>query len=231
MTFYHVSFNDKDLAKKLGAKFVFDLKLFSAHNDGVASVMSAQIKPMSEDEVEDLRLGMELKELKGEDRSFGGNGLFVDIFPASCFFKNVRSDIKESHWRVLSKLVRSRAGGRCDICGFLEDPSTGQYLDAHERWHYDDATKVQKMMRIVSLCRPCHLYTHMGYASLQGKAEEAIAHKMKISGMSRAEVDREIEAAFKLWEQRNKSEWVLDLGVLVGSGINYIDNPWEMQIK
>jgi len=219
MTFYHVSFNDKDLAKKLGAKFNFDLKLWYAPNDTVASAMSAQFKPMSDEEVDDLRVVTGLKELKGEDRSVGGNGLFVDLIPASCFFKNVRSDIKESHWRVLSKLVRARAGGRCEICGFLEDPSTGQYLDAHERWHYDDATKVQKLMRIVSLCKPCHLYTHMGYASLQGKAEEAIAHKMKICGMSRAEVDLEIEAAFKLWEQRNKSEWVLDLGVMVGSGI------------
>lgn len=225
MTFYHVSFNDNNTAKKLGAKFNFDLKLWYAPNDAVAAAMSSQFTAMSEEEVDDLRLVTGLKELKGEDRSFGGNGLFVDLIPASCFFKNVRSDIKESHWRVLSKLVRSRAGGRCEICGSLEDPATGQYLDAHERWHYDDATKVQKLMRIVSLCKPCHLYTHMGYASLQGKAEEAIAHKMKISGMSRAEVDREIEAAFKLWEQRNKSEWVLDLGVLEGSGIKFIDKP------
>jgi hypothetical protein len=224
MTFFHVSFNDKDAAKQLGAKFNFDLKSWYAPTEAVAAAMGARFKAMTEEEVADLRLVNGLKELKGEDRSFGGNDLFVDLIPASCFFKNVRSDIKESHWRVLSKLVRSRAGGRCEICGSLEDPSTGQYLDAHERWHYDDATKVQKLMRIVSLCKPCHLYTHIGYAGLQGKTEEAIAHKMKVSGMSRAEVDQEIAAAFKLWEERNKTEWVLDLGILVGSGIRHFNN-------
>ncbi|WOF81963.1 DUF5710 domain-containing protein (plasmid) [Pseudomonas sp. FeN3W] len=222
MTFYHVSFNDKDLAKKLGAKFNFDLKLWYAPNDAVSSAMSAQFKPMADDEVDDLRLVMGLEELKGEDRSFGGNGLFVDLIPASCFFKNVRSDIKESHWRVLSKLVRARAGGQCEICGAAEDPESGNYLDAHELWHYDNATRVQKLMRIVSLCKSCHLYTHMGYANIQGKAEEAIAHKIKVSGLSRAEVDQEIEAAFKLWEQRNRGSWKLDLGILTDSGVRVL---------
>lgn len=219
MTFYEVGFNEKDAAKKLGARFNFNLKLWYAPNEAVSAAMSAQFRSLSDEDLNDLRLITGLQELKGEDRSFGGNSLFVDLIPASCFFKNVRSGIKESHWRLLSKLVRARVGGQCEICGMAEDPESGNYLDAHERLHYDDATKVQKLMRIVSLCKPCHLYTHMGFASLQGKAEEAIAHKMKISGMSRAEVDQEIEAAFKLWEQRNKSEWVLDLGVLVGSGI------------
>lgn len=222
MTFYHVSFNDKDLAKKLGAKFNFDLKLWYAPNEAVSAAMSAQFRSLSDEDLNDIRLITGLQELKGEDRSFGGNSLFVDLIPASCFFKNVRSGIKESHWRLLSKLVRARAGGQCEICGMAEDPESGNYLDAHERWHYDDATKVQKLMRIVSLCKACHLYTHIGYASTQGRDEEAISHKMRVSGMSRVEVDQEIKEAFKLWEQRNRSAWKLDLGILVDSGVKVL---------
>lgn len=206
----------------------FDLKRWYAPTESVATALSTRFKPVSDDDINDLRLITrlkelkELKELKGEDRSFGGNSLFVDLIPASCFFKNVRSDIKESHWRVLSKLVRARAGGQCETCGAAEDPESGNYLDAHERWHYDDATHVQKLMRIVSLCKSCHLHTHMGYANIQGKSEEAIAHKMKVSGLSRAEVDQEIEAAFKLWEQRNRGSWKLDLGILTNSGVRVL---------
>lgn len=222
MIFYEISYSDKETAKSLGAKFNFELKLWYAPNNDVSVKLDAKFERLSDEDMDDLKLITDLKELKGEDRTFGGNSLFVDLIPVSCFFKNVRSDINKSHWGVLSKIVRKRAGGKCETCGFTENAASGDYLDAHERWLYDETTKVQKLMRIVSLCKSCHLYTHMGFANIQGRTEEAIEHKMKVSGLSRSEVDQEIKAAFALWEKRNQSSWTLDLSILTDSGIKII---------
>ncbi len=225
MQFFNIDFNDKDMAKKLGARFNYELKLWYAPNETVAAKLTSEFQPISNQELEQLKVITELKELKGENRAFGGKKLFVDLVPASCWFRNVRSEIKDSHWRALSKFVRARTGGKCEVCGDAEDPAAGKYHDAHERWYYDYKTRTQKLTRIVCLCKPCHLYTHMGYAATQGREEEAIAHKLKVSGMTRKQVDDEINAAFTLWEKRDWYRWYLDLSLLSDSGITLLHEP------
>lgn len=225
MQYFNINFNDKDRARKLGAKFKYDLKLWYAPNEAIAATLSTQFEPIYDKELEDLKVITDIKELKGENRAFGGNRLFVDLVPSSCWFRNVRSNIKDSHWRALSKFVRTRASGQCEVCGDTEEPASGKYLDAHERWQYDYKTRTQKLIRIVCLCKPCHLYTHMGYAVSQGRAEEAIEHKLKVSGMSRQQVECEINAAFTLWEKRNWCRGYLDLSILSDSGIKLLIEP------
>jgi hypothetical protein len=225
MQFFNIGFDDKNEAKKLGAKFNYDLKLWYAPNEAVAARLTSHFEPIGDQELVDLKAITELKELKGENRAFGGRRLFVDLVPASCWFRNVRSDIRESHWRGLSKFVITRAGGKCEVCGDAEDRAAGKFLDAHERWQYDYKTKTQKLIRIVCLCKPCHLYTHMGYAASQGREEEAIAHKLKVSGMTRQQVNEEINAAFTLWEKRNWHNWRLDLSILSDSGFKLLNQP------
>ena len=39
----------------------------------------------------------------GEDRNFGGNELFIDLIPQSCWFKNARSNIDRSNWDYVRK--------------------------------------------------------------------------------------------------------------------------------
>lgn len=219
MIYYSLKFEEKDKAKALGARFDFDKKLWCARTEAVALKMDAHFKRVDPERAANLK---PITELVGEDRNFGGNDLFVDLIPASCFFQNVRSNIHEMDWRVLSIGIRARANNTCEICGFKENKQERQFLEAHERWHYDEKTHIQKLMRIVCLCNACHTYTHMGLAQITGKDDMAIKHKMKVSGLARTQVKNEIDQAFRDWEVRNKIEWGLDLGIILGSGIRLI---------
>ena len=53
-------------------------------------------------------------------------------------------------------------------------------MEAHERWNYDNITKVQKLKRLVALCHQCHQATHMGLAQIKNKEIEATNHLKKV---------------------------------------------------
>jgi hypothetical protein len=114
--------------------------------------------------------------LLGEDRLFGGNALFVDLVPQSCWFTSARSCLAPQDWRQLSLEVRYRAQNRCEICGTPEDRARKVYLEAHERWTFNETTHTQKLMRIIALCKSCHEVTHWGLTRLKGR--ERLAHGM-----------------------------------------------------
>jgi len=89
-------------------------------------------------------------------------------------------------------------------------------LEAHERWEYGDATKVQRLKRIVCLCSFCHEATHFGLAIVRGHEERALRHLLYVNGWSGRRAKRHISDAFTLWEQRSRHEWRLDLDLLLG---------------
>jgi hypothetical protein len=89
--------------------------------------------------------------LPGEDRSIGG-GLFVDLVPESCWFTNVRSCVNQRDGDRLRRMVYRRAGDGCEICGAGRDPDVSKWLEAHERWEYDETTQTQQLTRIICLC-------------------------------------------------------------------------------
>ncbi|MBS0349701.1 MAG: hypothetical protein JSR33_00700 [Proteobacteria bacterium] len=92
-------------------------------------------------------------------------------------------------------------------------------LDAHERWHFDEDSKVQKLMRIIALCKPCHEVTHMGLTELKGRRQIATQHLMQVTGMNHLEAQTHIDQAFDLWMKRNRFQWQLDLSIITNSGI------------
>ena len=158
----------------------------------------------------------EISELKGEDRTFGGNGLFVDLVPSSCWFTNVRYCVHPADWDRLRRHIYSRAGGRCECC------AAAAPLEAHERWDYDAARRVQRLARLVALCRPCHEATHMGLAELRGRADAAKGHLRRVAGLSAAEAAAHVDNAFRVWAQRSQVAWELDLSVITDSGVRIV---------
>lgn len=209
-TYLNVPFKDNQQAKALGARWDPQQKQWYAPNGEEALVQ--QWPAMSP-----------LTEIIGEDRAFGGNLLFVDLIPKSCWFTNVRSAIED--WGSLRKLVYERANHQCECCQ-AKTP-----LEAHERWHYDDATKTQKLMRIIALCSACHETTHMGLASLKGHKERATQHLVKVTGMTNEQAQEHIKNAFTVWRERNRFQWHLNLSILTNSGIKLKkeNNPQERE--
>ena len=201
-----VPFGEKDEAKALGARWDPDARRWYAPRPGIAELERWAALP----DVPDL--------LPGEDRSFGA-GLFVDLVPRSCWFTNVRSCVSDRDWERLRRMITGRAGRRCEACGQPEDRSAGRWLEAHERWAYDDAARVQSLRRLICLCTDCHRVTHFGLATVQGRDAQAVRHLRAVSGLSARDVDVLIEAAFELWHQRSRFDWALDLGILTRAGV------------
>jgi hypothetical protein len=155
--------------------------------------------------------------LPGEDRTFG-SGLFVDMIPRLCWFTNVRSCVTPRDWERLARMVYGRARQRCEACG-AEADRAGRRLEAHERWAYDDLSGVQALRRLICLCSPCHLATHLGYANVTGRTDEALAHLCRVNGWDEGRAYAHVYASEKVWTERSGRVWTLDLTMLTDAGV------------
>jgi hypothetical protein len=181
-----VPFCDKDTAKALGARWDPAAKRWYDPYPPTPSLAQWAARP-------------ELPELlPGEDRSFG-TGLFVDLIPASCWFTNVRSYVTPRNWERLRRMITRRAGQACEICGRGEHRPTRRWLEAHERWQYNDHAGVQALRRLICLCSDCHLTAHLGRANVTGRAGYALDHLQAVTGMTDTEIARHVQAANELW--------------------------------
>jgi Domain of unknown function (DUF5710) len=201
-----VPFSDKVAAKALGARYDPAARRWYAPRPGLPTF--ARWAPVPEI-------------LPGEDRSYG-TGLYADPIPSTSWFENVRSAVSPQDWDRLRHMVYRRAVGRCEACGARPDREAGLFLEAHERFAYDETAGIQVLRRLICLCTPCHATTHYGLASKRGRGDQALTHLCAVTGMPEAEAIRHLEAAFALWEQRSRIRWELDLSILAGAGVGVV---------
>jgi len=55
---------------------------------------------------------------------------------------------------------------------------------------------------------------HIGLAEIRGRRKEALAHMMKVNGISEKAAETEIRKAFETWHRRSGIKWVLDMSEL-----------------
>lgn len=207
-----VPFKEKDAAKAAGARWDGAAERWYAPRPDMPALERWAALP----DVPSL--------LPGEDRLFG-SGLFVDLVPASCWFTNVRSCVEEREWERLRRMINGRAGRRCEACGRDKDREARRWLEAHERWSYDEASGVQSLRRLICLCSDCHRSTHFGLAEVQGRREQAMHHLRTVTGMTAAQAEQHVRGAFSQWRQRSARHWALDLSILTGAGITIVQPP------
>lgn len=137
--------------------------------------------------------------------------LTVELVPSTCWYTNVRSNVSKDVWDQLRRRVAAEAGQRCEICG-----GRGRKwpVECHEVWSYDDATRTQRLERLIALCPACHQVKHAGFASKQGKLAAVIAQLVKVNGWSHDDVELYLEAAFETWAARSRHQWTLDISSL-----------------
>lgn len=210
--YLEVSYSEREQAKALGARWDPTARRWWVPPAATA----AQQRWPAQPEVPAL--------LPGEDRTFG-DGLFVDLVPTTCWFTNVRSSVAPGDWERLRRTILDRAGRRCEVCGHGEDRTTQRWLEAHERWAFDDHTGVQALRRLILLCTWCHRTTHMGLAELRGHGEEAFDHLCAVTGMNEEQAQDHIDDAYAVWRARNTREWTLDLRILTTAGIELAPPP------
>jgi hypothetical protein len=116
-------------------------------------------------------------------------------------------------------MITRRAEHRCEICRRPEDRDQRRWLEAHERWAYNEDTGVQSLRRLICLCSDCHLSTHMGFANVTGRTEQAMDHLRAVTGMTAEQADAHVAAAGRLWVTRSQCHWELDLSMLTSIGV------------
>jgi hypothetical protein len=201
-----VPYAEKDAAKGAGARWDPSARRWFAPRAGMTGLERwAALPPVPE-------------LLPGEDRGFG-SGLFVDLVPDSCWFTNVRSCVNQRDWERLRRMVFGRAGERCEACGGIRDRERKVWLEAHERWAYDDAGRVQTLRRLICLCTSCHRATHFGLAQVRCQDGEALEHLMQVNRWSRSQARAHVDDAFALWQRRSAIDWRLDLTMLTSAGV------------
>lgn len=137
--------------------------------------------------------------------------LSIELVPSTCWYTNVRSNVPATEWDILRRAVYRRAGNRCEIC---VGRGKTHPVECHEVWHYDDATRVQRLTGLAALCPACHQVKHIGLANVQGKSAQALSHLAKVNGWSANQARAYVEQAFELWARRSEHEWQLDLSLL-----------------
>ena len=136
--------------------------------------------------------------------------LNFELVPDGCWKSNLRNILSPAQWDFLKKDAKERANGKCVICG-----KKTKFLDAHERWSYDQDKGIQKLEDIISVCKDCHSVIHIGFTSIKGDIKRAEKHFMKVNNCSYAEYRKSLGEAVERHRQLNQvSEWVMDLEYL-----------------
>jgi len=78
---------------------------------------------------------------------------------------------------------------------------------------------VQALRRLICLCNACHLSTHLGFANVTGRADQALTHLCAVTGMSGDEVSHHVHAVGELWTRRSQRAWTVDLSILTNAGV------------
>lgn len=168
--------------------------------------------------------------------------------------QNLHEVFDEQTWNAVRFRTYAETGGRCKICGTMSSKSwramnkcpsddrrggSMQFIDAHEVWDFDVAdednrTGIQKLDRVVGLCRDCHMLFHtdaeVSAAQKRGgldnrqaadMAEDLLTRQAEVNGISVQEMEQWNDIDRRAAAQRDSAVdlWVLDLSKLADSSI------------
>jgi len=141
--------------------------------------------------------------------------LTIELVPTTCSFSNVRSQVSKKTWDKLRKQSYSDANNKCEIC-FSSGRKQGYKHDVecHEMWEYDDENKIQKLVKLISLCPRCHQVKHIGRTTVVGKQKIALKHLELINNWNHKQVVQYLADAFITHRWRSNWYWSLDISVL-----------------
>jgi hypothetical protein len=137
--------------------------------------------------------------------------LRIELIPSSTWRQTLRTLLPKSQWNKLRQPVLDAQNHSCIVCGGSER------LSCHEVWEFDDAARVQRLVRLEAVCGMCHHASHFGRAqqlAAEGYLDlnAVITHFLKVNAVSRAVFGQHKTDAFRLWRERCKRPWVVDFG-------------------
>lgn len=137
--------------------------------------------------------------------------LEIELVPSGQWGTNLRSELPKTQWDALRRNSYRLANYRCEICGGQGDQWP---VECHERWHYDEEKKVQKLLGLISLCPDCHKVKHYGRSVSIGQEELVFNHFAMVNELTTEQARDYINEAFNTWSRRSKEDWSLDISWL-----------------
>jgi len=134
--------------------------------------------------------------------------LAIELIPSTCWYSNVRSNVRPSTWDRLQRSTFQAAGYVCEICGGV---GAKHPVEAHEIWQYDDHRLIQRLERLIALCPRCHEVKHIGLAIETGNAQRTLAWLCSVNAISPPEGLAYIKRAFQIHQIRSRFPWQLDI--------------------
>lgn len=146
--------------------------------------------------------------------------LTCELVPRSTWAKNIRSLMPKELWDVVRKKAYRHAHYRCEICS---GRGPQWPVECHEKWEYNERTKVQSLVKLVALCPSCHSVKHWGFSRINGKEAECREHIAFVNGWTKEQIDVHIEEVFQQWKALSRIRWEIDMSALTRYGFNKFD--------
>ena len=138
--------------------------------------------------------------------------LLIELIPKSSWGVNLRTSIPQKNWRLLGADCIDRAGHNCEICGAPE--KKGRPLECHEVWQYDEKTVVQKLVRLIALCKDCHRVKHAGRALNNGEGYLVTRHLQKVNDWTDKQIQDHLTETREKWLRHSMLEWLVDINLV-----------------
>jgi hypothetical protein len=211
--YLNVSYEQKDVAKSLGARWDPERKMWYAPDDSFKKLIEtfSPSKPKKETpkpQKPQIKINKQnYVKLVGENAAFKEKELSIDLLPKTTGFSIF--DLSKDDFYRLKDTLNKRAAYMCEIC---QSECTGRNISLCERYSYHD--DVQKLERIQVLCGNC-------FQTIRLKDKTtAIQWLQTFNKISEAAAIEQIRAGYELWRQRSDIRWNTDVSLLTNSGIH-----------
>jgi hypothetical protein len=111
---------------------------------------------------------------------------------------------KTKPWKEIRQDALTEAGHKCGTCD-----ADGPQLACHDKWSYDDKTRVATLIGFEIRCILCHNATHVGRAIELGFQQDVVRQLCEVNRCTEREVVEMINSAMSLWEKRSKKKWTV----------------------
>lgn len=132
--------------------------------------------------------------------------LNFELIPENMWYCNLRHILTKKQWDEIRKVQIEKHECKCAICN-----RKVKKLECHELWNFDEENSTQTLIDVIPLCGICHRTIHIGHAAIIGKLEECLDYYCSINKCTEDECIKDYEAAFKIWNERNKIKWKLNI--------------------
>lgn len=152
--------------------------------------------------------------------------LLGDLIPHSSWGSSLSNLLTKKSWDILRNKTFNENGNRCEVCG------AGGRLECHEAWEYHEPTiknvcGVQRLSRLMSLCKRCHQIHHLGFMDVQGRLAEGLDRLTIINRWFGHEAEQYCDFINERFERRSESSWVLDVTIANGDDPLIVSGTWD----